>query len=151
MQRSGESIFLTIQFMVMGEGYHYESLRERWGTPWSEWSTIAGLTHRDRQPRLLTFKHTANLRLSVNLTSMSLDWGRKLENPGTMQRMQTPHRRTPAGQQVTMWNLFAVRQKSKPPALNMTYENMLILLNMCVPTWRLTANTKEAYSLVVIA
>lgn len=114
MQRSGESIFLTIQFMVMGEGYHYESLHERWGTPWSEWSTIAGLTHRDRQPRLLTFKHTANLRLSVNLTSMSLDWGRKLENPGTMQRMQTPHRRTPAGQQVTMWNLFAVRQKSKP-------------------------------------
>ena len=43
--------------------------------------TIAGLTHRDRQPFTLTFTPTGNSESTINLTCMSLDCGRKLEYP----------------------------------------------------------------------
>ena len=53
----------------------------RRGTPWTGRQSIAGLTHRDRQPFTLTFTPTGNLESTINLTCMSLDCGRKPEYP----------------------------------------------------------------------
>jgi len=55
-------------------------LDERRGTPWTGRQSITG-PHRDKQPNTLTFTPKDNLELSINLTCMFLDGGKKPEYP----------------------------------------------------------------------
>ena len=77
-------------YPIQGRGGRLEPIPadiwRRQGTPWTGHQTITGLTHRDRQSFTLTFTPTGNLESTVNLTCMSLDCGRKPENPVKNQR-----------------------------------------------------------------
>jgi len=96
---------------------------ERQGTPWTGRQTIAGLTHRDKQPFTLTFTPLDNLELSINLVPNLYVfglWEEAGENPRWHgETMQTPHRRapTPGIEPATLllWGESANHHTTVPP------------------------------------
>ena len=71
--------------------------------PWTEYGSITGLTHKDKEPFTLTFTSMGKLELPVSLHF--LDSERKLEHPG---RTCELHTERPTGPQDQTQSLLAV-------------------------------------------